>query len=226
MKNIEKQLNSTLFCVFKIQRPFYSHESKNNFHPSEISKNLNSPISDRIKVIEHFCSHKSNDYFPMVNNFDEYDFKKNYIFLLWQHSDTTKTCTTFLKILSLVLIILSPPQEKKKPAQNYRKSLVILPSNFPPLNAIPEAKGRKGSSTLLSKHPELIPDDLKTSRVLQPKSPESLWNATPWKHHRVCLYVLEEGLIYGVREIQTIHPMWTVPFSKSRSGFRVLVLCV
>jgi len=40
MKNIEKQLNSALICVFKIQRQFYSHESKNNLHPSEISKNV------------------------------------------------------------------------------------------------------------------------------------------------------------------------------------------
>jgi len=40
MKNIEKQLNSTLICAFEIQCKFYSHESKNNPHPSEISKNF------------------------------------------------------------------------------------------------------------------------------------------------------------------------------------------
>ena len=67
MKNTEKQLNSSLICVFKIQRPFYSHESKTNLHPSEVSKNLNSPISDRIKVVGHLIQHKNKNHFPMVN---------------------------------------------------------------------------------------------------------------------------------------------------------------
>jgi len=67
-KTIEKQLNSTLICVSKTQCPFYSYESKNNLHPSEISKNLNSPISDRIKVVGHLIQHKSKNHFPVVNN--------------------------------------------------------------------------------------------------------------------------------------------------------------
>ena len=49
MKNIEKQLNSTLICILKIQRQFYSHESKNNLHPSKMSKNMYLPISGRKK---------------------------------------------------------------------------------------------------------------------------------------------------------------------------------
>ena len=59
MKKIEKQLNSTLICVFKIQRQFYSQESKNNPNQSEISKNFYSPISDRIKFVGHLIKHKS-----------------------------------------------------------------------------------------------------------------------------------------------------------------------
>jgi len=51
---------------FKIQHPFYSHESKNNLHPSEISENLNSPISDRKEVIGHLIQDKSENHFPMV----------------------------------------------------------------------------------------------------------------------------------------------------------------
>jgi len=66
MKNVEKHLKTTLICVFKIQRPFYSHKSKNNLHPSEISKILNSLISDRIKVVGHLIQHKSKNHFPMV----------------------------------------------------------------------------------------------------------------------------------------------------------------
>jgi len=62
MKNIEKQLNSSLICVFKIQRQFYTRESKNNLHQSEISKNLNSPISDRIKVVRNLIQHKSKNH--------------------------------------------------------------------------------------------------------------------------------------------------------------------
>jgi len=62
MKNIEKQVNSTLIYVYKIQRSFYSHESKNNLHPSEISKNLNSPISDRIKVVGHLFPQKQQSF--------------------------------------------------------------------------------------------------------------------------------------------------------------------
>ena len=68
MKNMQKQLNSTSICVWKIQHPFYSRESKNNLHPSEIWKNLNSPISDRIKVVWHLIQHKSKNHFPMVEN--------------------------------------------------------------------------------------------------------------------------------------------------------------
>jgi len=68
MKNIEKQLNFILVCVFKIQRQFYSHESKNNLLQSEISKILNSLISDRIKVVGHLIQHKSKNHFPVVKN--------------------------------------------------------------------------------------------------------------------------------------------------------------
>ena len=58
MKNIENQLNSTLICVFKIQRQFYSHKSKNNLHQSETSKNLNLPIGN-LKNCE-FTNQRSN----------------------------------------------------------------------------------------------------------------------------------------------------------------------
>jgi len=67
MKNVEKQLNSPLICVFKIQRPFYSHGSKNNLHQPDIAKNLNSSISNRIKVVGHLPQHKSKKHFPMVH---------------------------------------------------------------------------------------------------------------------------------------------------------------
>jgi len=66
MKNKGKQLNFTLICVFKIQRPFYSHESKNNLQPSEIANYLGSPISDRIKLVGHLIQHKRKNHFPMV----------------------------------------------------------------------------------------------------------------------------------------------------------------
>ena len=67
MKSTEK-LKSTLSGAFKIQRQFYSHESKNNLHPSEISKNLNSPNSDRTKVEGHLIQRKSKNHFPVVKN--------------------------------------------------------------------------------------------------------------------------------------------------------------
>jgi len=67
MKNVEKHLNSTLLCVFKIQCQIYSHESKNNLHPLEIPKNLNSPISDRIKVVGHLFDTPTQNQKPFSN---------------------------------------------------------------------------------------------------------------------------------------------------------------
>ena len=66
MKNREKQLNSILIYVFKIQRQFNKSKNKNNLHPSEISKNLNSPISDRIEVVGHLIHHKSKTIFQWL----------------------------------------------------------------------------------------------------------------------------------------------------------------
>ena len=79
VKNLEKFLNSTLICVFKIQRQFYSHESKTNLHPLEISKNLNSPISDRMKV-KAIWSNISKNHFPMVNKLVTIKFHSKTIF--------------------------------------------------------------------------------------------------------------------------------------------------
>ena len=69
MKNIEKTKLHIYLCVFageKIQYQVYLHESKkknSTYQNLKILKNLNTPISDRIKVQRCFCQHESNKTF-------------------------------------------------------------------------------------------------------------------------------------------------------------------